>query len=116
MTASNNRTATVGPLRETARFSKLLKSAIHGVCFNLKEHVLATHREIAILRRCSEFLLNEPNRVVHIVASAHHKQCEFIEKTLMHLKVSCGQINLNTSKSIANSEKDIWLFVAEKKA
>ena len=114
MTASNNDTASTSPVNETNRFSELLKSAIHGFCFNLKEHVLATHREIAILRRCSEFLLNEPNRVVHIVASAHYKQIEFIEKTLMHLGVSCGQINLNTATSVAVGAKDIWVLVAEK--
>ena len=114
MTASNYDTASISPVSETNRFSELLKSAIHGFCFNLKEHVLATHREIAVLRRCSEFLHNEPNRVVHIVAPSHHKQIEFFEKTLMHLGVSCGQINLNTGTSIAGGAKDIWLLVAEK--
>lgn len=112
MTASNNNKPTTCSIKETNRFPELLKNAIHGVVFNLKEHVLATHREIALLRQCSEFLHNEPNRVVHIVASRHHKHRKFIEKTLMHLGVSCGQINTGTP--MADDEKDIWLLVAER--
>jgi len=114
MTAINNFSNIIKPINDKNRFSELLKTAIYGFCFRLKEHVLATHREIAELRQCSEFLRNEPNRVVHIMAPSHHKQGDFIEKTLMHLGVSCGQINLNTDSTKTGSEQDIWLLVAER--
>lgn len=114
MTALNNVPRALYPDNDKNCFSELLKTAIYGFCFSLKEQVLATHREIAELRHCSEFLHNEPNRVVHIVAPSKHKQGDFIEKTLMHLGVSCGQIKLNTDESKTDSKQDIWLLVADR--
>ncbi len=114
MTVHNHATIAIDPFELSKHFSELLKNAVYGFCFKLKEHVFATHREIVELRRCSEFVRNEPNRVVHIVAPKHPKQRIFYKKTLMHLGVSCGQINLDTDTLTSADSKDVWLFVAEK--
>jgi len=99
---------------KTTTFSTLAKQSIYGVCLNIKEHVMATHRELAILRRCAKSLCAEPQQVVHVVAPEQQQQARFIANTLMHFGVSCGQIVLNYSQQKTHVPKGVWLLVADK--
>lgn len=95
-----------------AGFGDLIKNVLFGFCLNIKEHVLTTHRELAILRRCSEVLRAEPKRKLLILSPAHQVKTNFIVKTLLHLGVSCGQIEVNHTGSSAAVPDGIWLLVA----
>lgn len=95
--------------------SARLKDAVFGICINVQDPVVATHREIAILRRCSEFLLDKPHRMVSIVSLQKNKRSDFIHKTLLHLGVSCGQIAVDNTLPITTNKQDIWLLVSNRK-
>lgn len=95
-------------------FSHLAKSALWGICLNIKEHVIATHQELAILRRCATLACDEPNQVIHVVANDKTKHTTFIVNTLMHFGVSCGQINVRSSLQDELAPKGIWLFVEKR--
>lgn len=95
----------------TATFSELLKNALFGFCLNIKEHVLATHKELAILRQCSKLLHEAPDRRLCIVSSTKQNQTTFIVKTLLHLGVSCGQIEVNQTTHKSMTPDGIWLLI-----
>ena len=80
------------PTQIGAQFG-IVKNTIREFSLNIKEHILATHQELAELRQCSELLRNKPNRKVHIIAPSHRKQSNFIKTTLIHFGVSCGHPN-----------------------
>ena len=95
-------------------FSQLAKSALWGICLNLKEHVIATHQELAILRRCATLACDKPNQVIHVVAADKTKHTTFIVRTLMHFGVSCGQINVRSSSQDKLAPEGIWIFVEKR--
>jgi len=99
---------------QTTTFSALAKKSVYGICLNIKEHVMATHRELAILRHCAKSLCADPQQVVHVVAPQQQKQVRFIANTLMHFGVSCGQIVMNYSAQKNQVPKGVWLLVADK--
>jgi len=111
MYTHNNSLANTG---KTTTFSTLAKKSVYGICLNIKKHVIATHRELAILRRCAKSLRAEPRQVVHIIAPEQQKQARFIANTLMHFGVSCGQIITNCSQQNSLAPKGVWLLVADK--
>ena len=95
----------------TANFSHLAKSALWGICLNIKEHVIATHQELAILRRCATVACEKPNQVIHVVSADKTKHTNFIVKTLIHFGVSCGQISVRPAAPNESTPNGIWLFV-----
>ena len=92
-------------------FSHLAKHALWGICLNIKEHVIATHQELAILRRCATVACEKPGQVIHVVAADKPKQTNFIVKTLIHFGVSCGQISVSPASIDESAPQGIWLFV-----
>lgn len=94
-----------------ANFSHLAKRALWGICLNIKEHVIATHQELAILRRCATVACEKPNQVIHVVSADKTKHTNFIVKTLIHFGVSCGQINVRPALENELTPNGIWLFV-----
>lgn len=101
----------VSKSNNASHFSELLKNALFGFCLNVKEHVLATHRELAILRQCSDLIHEAPNRRLCIVSSMTKNQTNFIVKTLLHLGVSCGQIEIKQTAHDSITPDGIWLFI-----
>ena len=97
-------------------FSELAKKALWGIGLNVREQVVATHRELAILRRCAKLVNNEPGQVIHLISPLKTQQTNYIVKTLMHFGVSCGQINVTASASDGSDPEGVWLFVADLKA
>ena len=99
---------------ENEAFTQLVKQALYGISLNIKEKVVATQRELAVLRRCSELVRSHPERVVHIVAAGQNiRRSRFVENTLLHLGVSCGQIKLDTA-SRRDTPDSVWLLIANK--
>ena len=94
-------------------FTGLLRDSVYGICLKLKQHVLATHRELSILRRCADMLRDPSPRVIHVVASTNQKKTNFIVNTLLHLGVSCGQIKVSAVSVPADEVQDVWLFVTD---
>ena len=80
------------------------------VCLDTDDNVLATHKELAILRHCSEMVRAQPDNRLRIVSPRRKPQTKFIVNTLMHLGVSCGQIEL-LSRSEQSQADGIWLLV-----
>ena len=99
---------------ENEAFTELVKQALYGISLNIKEKVVATQRELAVLRRCSELVRSHPERVVHIVATAqNNRRSRFVENTLLHLGVSCGQIKLDTAGR-RDTPDSVWLLIANR--
>jgi hypothetical protein len=94
-------------------FKGLFRSCIYGICLRLKQHVLATHQELGVLRDCADMMREQPPRFIHVVSSGNKQKTQFIVNTLMHLGVSCGQIKVNASETAAGGGQDIWIFVTE---
>lgn len=94
-------------------FKWLFSNCVYGICLKLKRHVLATHQELSILRRCAEMLHGQSPRRIHIVATANQQKTNFIVNTLMHLGVSCGQIKVNAVDPYVDGVQDVWLFVTD---
>jgi hypothetical protein len=94
------------------KVGELFKDCVYGICLNVKDHILATHRELALLRRCSDYLRDNPGRVVHIVAEEKKKHTNFIINTLLHLGVSCGQIDVAKGADVKGLPEGICLYVA----
>ena len=92
-------------------FSELARLALWGICLNLKEKVVATHSELAILRRCAELVNDKPNQVIHVISPLKTQHTNFIVKTLMHFGVSCGQISVNSTDNNSSDPEGVWLFV-----
>jgi len=113
-TQTNYHAAGTGKPLSSTGFSHLAKSALWGICLNIKEHIIATHQELAILRRCATLACDEPNQVVHVVANDKTKHTTFIVNTLMHFGVSCGQINVRSSLQDELAPNGIWLFVEKR--
>ena len=87
----------------------------YSVYIRVKENVLATHRELAMLRHCSDLLSREPSRMIHIVADGLHKHSDFYRNTLIHQGVADAQISVNCGTWGKDSKLEgIWLFVAGK--
>ena len=97
-------------------FSHLAKNALWGICLNVREHVIATHQELAILRRCATVACEKPDQVIHLVSADKSKQTSFIVNTLIHFGVSCGQINVSPASINETTPKGIWLFVENRQA
>ena len=94
-------------------FKRLFRGCIYGICLRLKQPVLATHRELSVLRRCAEMLREKSPRFIHVVANANTKKTKFIVNTLMHLGVSCGKIKVSAAESSQNGGQDVWIFVTD---
>ncbi len=92
-------------------FSHLARNALWGMCLNIKEHVIATHQELAILRRCATVACEKPDQVIHVLSANKSKHTNYIVKTLIHFGVSCGQINVSAVGINELTPKGIWLFV-----
>lgn len=98
---------------ESTSFYKLASQAVYGVCLNLKDQVVATHREFGILRRCADILASNPDQELHILSPGNMVRTRYIVKTLMHLGVSCGRINVNLVHYNRQTPNGIWLLVTE---
>jgi hypothetical protein len=94
-------------------FKGLFSNCVYGICLKLKQHVLATHRELSILRRCAEMLRDQSPRVIHVVATTNQQKTNFIVNTLLHLGVSCGQIKVSAVGVPVDEAQDVWLFVTD---
>lgn len=94
-------------------FKGMVRDSVYGICLKLKRHVLATHRELSILRRCAEMLRDKTPRSIHVVATANQQKTNFIVNTLLHLGVSCGQIKVSAVGASADGAQDVWLFVTD---
>ena len=99
------------PATSALNFSQLAKNALWGICLNITEHVIATHQELAILRRCATIACEKPNQVIHVISGDKTKHTNFIVKTLIHFGVSCGQISVRPALQNEPAPKGIWLFV-----
>ncbi|MCI0508290.1 MAG: hypothetical protein L0Z73_19615 [Gammaproteobacteria bacterium] len=104
-----------GSNQPAAGFSQLAKSALWGCCLTVKEHVIATHQELAILRRCATLACGEPDQIIHVVSRAKSNHTKFIVNTLMHFGVSCGQIMVRSALRNETAPEGIWLFVANRR-
>jgi hypothetical protein len=111
MSTTNFTTELTTKSDKTGHFSILLKNALFGFCLNIKEHVLATHKELAILRQCSKLLHEAPGRRLCIVSSTKKSQTNFIVNTLLHLGVSCGQIEVNQTVHKSMAPDGVWLLI-----
>ncbi|WP_455208706.1 hypothetical protein [Kaarinaea lacus] len=113
---ADNHVASRGKLLPATSFSQLAKNALWGFCLNIKEHVIATHQELAILRRCATLACDKPNQVIHVVSGDRTKHTKFIVNTLMHFGVSCGQINVRSGLQNEAAPDGIWLFVENRQS
>lgn len=102
-----------GGMMMSTDFPALLKQAVYGICLNIKKHVVATQKDFVVLRRCSELLETNPGYRIHIISSKWSVQTRYITKTLMHLGVSCGQIELSDASDSKGIPNGLWLVVAE---
>ncbi|KPJ90352.1 MAG: hypothetical protein AMJ53_13805 [Gammaproteobacteria bacterium SG8_11] len=94
-------------------FKGLFRDSVYGICLKLKRHVLATHQELSILRRCAEMLQGQSRGIIHVVYTANKQKTNFIVNTLLHLGVSCGQIKVSSVGTAEHDAENIWLFVTE---
>ena len=95
-------------------FKGLFRGCVYGICLRLKQHVLATHHELSVLRRCVEMLREQSPRFIHVVANSNKQKTKFIVNTLMHLGVSCGQIKVSGADSSQVGGQEVWIFVTDK--
>ena len=111
MESIQNNDVAINQPAPAANFSHLAKSALWGICLNIKEHVIATHQELAILRHCATVACEKPNQIIHVVSADKTKHTNFIVKTLIHFGVSCGQISVRPALQNETPPNGIWLFV-----
>lgn len=71
----------------------LKKNALAHVVLGMQENVLVTHEHLRKLRQCVEHIQGKKDRKLYVVAQRNNPQVKFLIKTLLHLGVSCGQIN-----------------------
>jgi hypothetical protein len=102
---------TESALAEDLTLASILKNCAYKVGIKLRKHILATHKELEILRSCSRLINLESNHKVYIVAPAGNKQTDFIIKTLMHFGVSCGRISVVPSVPGLQDSRTIYLLV-----
>jgi hypothetical protein len=107
-------TAANAPATTGASFSDLASQCLWGICLNLKEHVVATHRELALLRRCAKLAMDEPQQVIHVVSPDDTGRANYIVKTLMHFGVSCGQIKVSPAAQTDPVPNSVWLLVGNR--
>ncbi|WP_455204881.1 hypothetical protein [Kaarinaea lacus] len=89
-----------------------MKHVIYAIGLNIKEQVLATHKELKILRRCAKILQEKPNASVQIVCNKQNHKSQFLAKTFIHLGVSCGKISVKESAPLSASN-GMWLLISE---
>ena len=94
-------------------FSDLTQHAVWGARLSMKNKVVATHQELAMLRQCAENTLDRTNHVVHVISSNNQQQTYYLVKTLMHLGISCGQIIVRNADNENNCPDGVWLFVED---
>lgn len=94
-------------------FSDLANMALWGVCLTFKRKVVATHYELAILRRCAKLVNSKPGQLVHVISPSQTPHTDYIVTTLMHFGVSCGQIDVRTTRGTENDPQGIWLLVGK---
>ena len=92
--------------------AELSSMALWGICFSTKKQIIATHRDLAILRRCAKLVMSNPGQVVHVITPAQTQHAHYIATTLMHLGVSCGQIQLRSTTYDSDIPESIWLLIA----
>lgn len=95
------------------KFKTLLTRAIYGFFLSDSENVLATHRELLIMRQCSDFLKDRPERIIHVLTAGKRTKNRFIENTLLHLGVSCGKILIDSELPELDAANGVWLLVEE---
>lgn len=95
-------------------FSDLAGQCLWGICLNLKDHVIATHRELALLRRCAKVAMDEPDQVIHVISPEDTGRANYIVKTLMHFGVSCGQIAVSPAARTDPVPNGVWLLVGNR--
>ncbi|HEY5603592.1 MAG TPA: hypothetical protein VIM41_10835 [Gammaproteobacteria bacterium] len=100
----------------SASVSRLAKSALWGFCLNSNEHIVATHQELAVLRRCATLACSKPGQIVHVIARGKAQHTQFIVNTLRHFGVSCGQIQVRAAAQNEITADGIWLFVENRQA
>lgn len=110
-TADDNFMDTKVTSEQSRVFKGLFRDCVYGISLKLKQHVLATHRELSILRRCADMLKNRSPRIIHVVATANQQKTNFIVNTLLHLGVSCGQIKVSSAGAPLDGAQEVWLFV-----
>ena len=85
-----------------------------GIYLNLKEHVLITHHELAIVRRYAELLRRQPHLAVHVVTASGTRKSHYIAETLKHFGVSCSQISVRLTGRSSPKTNGVWLLVTER--
>jgi hypothetical protein len=103
--------STESALTEDLTLASMLKNCAYKVGIKLRRHILATHKELEILRSCSRLINSGSNHKVYIVAPAGNKQTDFITKTLIHFGVSCGRISVVSSGPGLQNSGTIYLLV-----
>lgn len=97
---------------ETALALQQLKSkAFYNVALGIKDNVLVTHEQLFELRQCVDQAIARKNYQLYIVAQRQLPQVKFLVKTLIHLGISCGQIECLYSQSEAAG---LAIFLLEK--
>lgn len=66
------------------------------VTFLSSKKIFTTNDELALLRLCAESIKDKPQRSLLIIAKGCQRKIAFINTTLLHLGVSCGQIITRT--------------------
>lgn len=107
-------TALKTPGSEGNSFSELAGNALWGICLTLKEHVIATHQDLALLRRCAKLACESPDQMIHVVAPSQTGRTHYIVQTLMHFGVSCGQIAVRTASRNHPVPAGVWLLVGRR--
>ena len=74
--------------------------------------ILATHKEVALLHRCADWLRADARRRVVIVITAKQTLIRFIINTLIHFGASCGQIQVDRNK-MENPSEGVWLLMLQ---
>lgn len=97
----------------TASFSELTQQATWGTRLNTSKQVIATHQELAILRKCASQALQTPNHVIHVISSRNQQRISYLVKTLMHLGISCGNIIVSGTSEVDDNPNGVWIFVEE---
>lgn len=103
----------IQPAKKISTFQEFARRANYGVCLNLQDHVIATHREFAILRQCANTLSEKPGQVIHIFSPGNMARTKYLVKTLMHLGVSCSQINVDLLNYNENTPNGMWLLITD---
>jgi len=90
----------------------LTKDALWGICLCKNKQIIATHWDLAILRRCAKLVASNPDQIVHIIAPGQTRHTHYIETSLIHLGVSISQIQHRSTGVNSDSAEGIWLLVA----